>query len=70
MVVVGLLENGASAQLVSLCSQLLTQLFLEEGPGATDSAAFLEIRDLARRFSLLFGLHQLQNRPALVALHK
>ncbi|XP_039198385.1 cohesin subunit SA-3 isoform X4 [Crotalus tigris] len=59
----------AHTLLLSL-QQLLTQLFLEEGPGATDSAAFLEIRDLARRFSLLFGLHQLQNRPALVALHK
>ncbi|XP_029141815.1 cohesin subunit SA-3 [Protobothrops mucrosquamatus] len=59
----------AHTLLLSL-QQLLTQLFLEEGPGATDSAAFLEIRDLARRFSLLFGLHQLQNRSALVALHK
>ncbi|XP_032074548.1 cohesin subunit SA-3 [Thamnophis elegans] len=59
----------AHTLLLSL-QQLLTQLFLEEGPRATDSAAFLEIRDLARRFSLLFGLHQLQNRPALVALHK
>ncbi|XP_034280018.1 cohesin subunit SA-3 isoform X1 [Pantherophis guttatus] len=59
----------AHTLLLSL-QQLLTQLFLEEGPGATDSAAFLDIRDLARRFSLLFGLHQLQNRPALVALHK
>ncbi|XP_070600408.1 cohesin subunit SA-3 [Erythrolamprus reginae] len=59
----------AHTLLLSL-KQLLTQLFLEEGPGATDSAAFQEIRDLARRFSLLFGLHPLQNRPALMALHK
>ncbi|ETE60106.1 Cohesin subunit SA-3, partial [Ophiophagus hannah] len=59
------------AHTLLLClQQLLTQLFLEEGPRATDSATFLEIRDLARQFSLLFGLHQLQNRPALVALHK
>ncbi|XP_063002284.1 cohesin subunit SA-3 [Elgaria multicarinata webbii] len=59
----------AHTLLLSL-QQLLTQLLLEQGPGGVDSAAFLEIRDLARRFSLLFGLHQLQNRPALVALHK
>ncbi|CAI5778694.1 cohesin subunit SA-3 [Podarcis lilfordi] len=50
--------------------QLLTQLLLEQGPVGVHSAAFLEIRDLARRFSLLFGLHQLQNRSALVTLHK
>ncbi|XP_063152835.1 cohesin subunit SA-3 [Candoia aspera] len=59
----------ARTLLLSL-QQLLTELFLEQGPRGTDSTAFLEIRDLARRFSLLFGLHQLQNRPALVALHK
>ncbi|XP_053099789.1 cohesin subunit SA-3 isoform X3 [Hemicordylus capensis] len=59
----------ARTLLLSL-QQLLTQLLLEQGPAGVDSAAFLEIRDLARRFSLLFGLHQLQNRPALVALHK
>ncbi|KAF7235804.1 Cohesin subunit SA-3 [Varanus komodoensis] len=59
----------AHTLLLSL-QQLLAQLFLEQGPGGVHSAAFLEIRDLARRFSLLFGLHQLQNRPALVALHK
>nr|XP_034977888.1 cohesin subunit SA-3 [Zootoca vivipara] len=50
--------------------QLLTQLLLEQGPAGINSATFLEIRDLARRFSLLFGLHQLQNRSALVTLHK
>ncbi|KAJ6655567.1 hypothetical protein lerEdw1_005038 [Lerista edwardsae] len=59
----------AQTLLLSL-QQLLTQLLLEQGPACVDSAAFLEIRDLARRFSLLFGLHQLQNRQALVALHK
>ncbi|KAG8131425.1 hypothetical protein E2320_009365, partial [Naja naja] len=59
----------AHTLLLSL-QQLLTQLFLEEGLMATDSAAFLEIRNLARQFSLLFALHPLQNRPALVALHK
>ncbi|XP_042317788.1 cohesin subunit SA-3 isoform X2 [Sceloporus undulatus] len=59
----------AHTLLLSL-QQLLTQLFLEQGPGGVDSAAFQEIRDLARRFSLLFGLHQLQNRSALVVLHK
>ncbi|XP_054836474.1 cohesin subunit SA-3 [Eublepharis macularius] len=59
----------AHTLLLSL-QQLLTQLLLEQGPAGIESAAFLEIRDLARRFSLLFGLHRLQNRSALVTLHK
>uniref|UniRef100_H9GIF1 Cohesin subunit SA n=1 Tax=Anolis carolinensis TaxID=28377 RepID=H9GIF1_ANOCA len=59
----------AQTLLLSL-QQLLAQLLLEQGPGGVESEAFQEIRDLARRFSLLFGLHQLQNRSALVALHK
>ncbi|XP_048352683.1 cohesin subunit SA-3 [Sphaerodactylus townsendi] len=59
----------AHTLLLSL-QQLLTQLLLEQGPAGMESSAFLEIRDLARRFSLLFGLHRLQNRSALVKLHK
>ncbi|XP_074838987.1 cohesin subunit SA-3 [Carettochelys insculpta] len=59
----------ARTLLLSL-QQLLTELLLQQGPGASASRAFLEIRDLARRFSLLFGLHQQHNRQALVALHK
>uniref|UniRef100_A0ABM5G4Q1 Cohesin subunit SA n=1 Tax=Pogona vitticeps TaxID=103695 RepID=A0ABM5G4Q1_9SAUR len=62
-------NEWARTLLLSL-QQLWTQLLMEQGPGGVDSAAFLEIRDLARRFSLLFGLHQLPNRSALVALHK
>uniref|UniRef100_A0A8C3SIE1 Uncharacterized protein n=1 Tax=Chelydra serpentina TaxID=8475 RepID=A0A8C3SIE1_CHESE len=50
--------------------QLLTELLLQQGPDAVFGKAFLEIRDLARRFSLFFSLHQLHNRQALVALHK
>ncbi|XP_067323235.1 cohesin subunit SA-3 [Anolis sagrei] len=59
----------AQTLLLSL-QQLLTELLLEQGPAGMESEAFQEIRELARRFSLLFGLHQLQNRSALVALHK
>ncbi|KAL8179825.1 UNVERIFIED_CONTAM: hypothetical protein K2H54_073285 [Gekko kuhli] len=59
----------AHTLLLSL-QQLLTQLLLEQGPAGVESSAFLEIRDLARRFSLLFGLHRLQNRSALVQLHR
>ncbi|XP_015263910.1 PREDICTED: cohesin subunit SA-3 [Gekko japonicus] len=59
----------AHTLLLSL-QQMLTQLLLEQGPAGVGSSAFLEIRDLARRFSLLFGLHRLQNRSALVQLHR
>ncbi|XP_077192311.1 cohesin subunit SA-3 isoform X3 [Paroedura picta] len=59
----------AHTLLLSL-QQLLTQLLLEQGLAGIESSAFLEIRDLARRFSLLFGLHRLQYRSALVKLHK
>ncbi|KAJ7332324.1 hypothetical protein JRQ81_014504 [Phrynocephalus forsythii] len=62
-------KEWARTLLLSL-QQLWTQLLLEQGPRGVDSTDFLEMRDLARRFSLLFGLHQLQNRLALVALHK
>ncbi|XP_059573799.1 cohesin subunit SA-3 isoform X2 [Alligator mississippiensis] len=50
--------------------QLLTELLLQHGRGARLSKAFAEIRDLARRFALLFGPHQARNRTVLVALHR
>ncbi|XP_025066885.1 cohesin subunit SA-3 [Alligator sinensis] len=50
--------------------QLLTELLLQHGRGARLSKSFAEIRDLARRFALLFGPHQARNRPVLVALHR
>lgn len=48
----------------------MTELLLQQGPEIRASEAFLEIRDLARRFSLFFSLHQLRNRPALLGMHK
>ncbi|XP_050789342.1 cohesin subunit SA-3 isoform X1 [Gopherus flavomarginatus] len=62
-------DEWARTLLLSL-QQLLTELLLQQGLDAVYGKAFREIRDLARRFSLFFGLHQLQNRQALVALHK
>ncbi|XP_075764130.1 cohesin subunit SA-3 isoform X2 [Pelodiscus sinensis] len=62
-------DEWARTLLLSL-QQLMTELLLQQGPGAGFSKTFLEIRDLARRFSLLFGVHQMHNRQALVALHK
>ncbi|XP_054043779.1 LOW QUALITY PROTEIN: cohesin subunit SA-3-like, partial [Rissa tridactyla] len=61
--------SSARTLLLSL-QQLMAELLLEQGPEIRASEAFLEIRDLARRFSLLFGLHQLRNRPALLGLHR
>ena len=34
------------------------------------SEAFMAIKELARRFSLSFGLDQLKNREAVAAMHK
>ncbi|XP_009472341.1 PREDICTED: cohesin subunit SA-3 [Nipponia nippon] len=62
-------QEWARTLLLSL-QQLMTELLLQQGPEIRAAEAFLEIRDLARRFSLLFSLHQLRNRPALLSMHK
>ncbi|XP_052800827.1 cohesin subunit SA-2-like isoform X2 [Mya arenaria] len=53
----------------------LTQLFRElqdEGNGMIDRSAdaFQSIKELARRFSLSFGLDQVKNREAVAAMHR
>ncbi|NXS55889.1 STAG3 protein, partial [Brachypteracias leptosomus] len=62
-------QEWARTLLLSL-QQLMTELLLQQGPEIREAEGFLEIRDLARRFSLLFSLHQLRNRPALLGLHR
>ncbi|XP_054663991.1 cohesin subunit SA-3 isoform X1 [Grus americana] len=62
-------QEWARTLLLSL-QQLMTELLLQQGPDIRAAEAFLEIRDLARRFSLLFSLHQLRNRSALLSMHK
>ncbi|NXE85845.1 STAG3 protein, partial [Cochlearius cochlearius] len=62
-------QEWAHTLLLSL-QQLMTELLLQQGPEIQVDEAFLEIRDLARRFSLLFSLHQLRNRPALLSIHR
>ncbi|NXO60082.1 STAG3 protein, partial [Aramus guarauna] len=62
-------QEWARTLLLSL-QQLTTELLLQQGPEIQAAEAFLEIRDLARRFSLLFSLHQLRNRSALLSVHK
>lgn len=52
-------------------TQLYTELLQEHGPqGLNELPAFIEMRDLARRFALSFGPQQLQNRDLVVMLHK
>lgn len=52
-------------------TQLYTELMQEQGPqGLTELPAFIEMRDLARRFALSFGPQQLHNRDLVVMLHK
>ncbi|NXL40310.1 STAG3 protein, partial [Glaucidium brasilianum] len=62
-------QEWARTLLLSL-QQLMTELLLQQGPEIRVAEAFLEIRDLARRFSLFFSLHQLRNRPVLLSMHK
>ncbi|XP_053319856.1 cohesin subunit SA-3 [Spea bombifrons] len=63
-------EESTRTLLLSL-TQAYTALFLEENtPPQRTSRSFLEIRELARRFSLLFGPNQLRNRQDVVLLHK
>lgn len=53
------------------CGQVYTELLQEQGPeGLNELPAFIEMRDLARRFALSFGPQQLQNRDLVVMLHK
>ncbi|XP_076996854.1 cohesin subunit SA-3 isoform X2 [Tamandua tetradactyla] len=64
-------RSHCSRILLLSLKQLYTELLQEQGPeGLNELTAFIEIRDLARRFALSFGPQQLQNRDLLVTLHK
>ncbi|XP_072497525.1 cohesin subunit SA-3 isoform X2 [Notamacropus eugenii] len=64
-------RKQCSQTLLLSLKQLYTELLQEHGPKDLDSLpAFMEMRDLARRFSLSFGPQQLQNRDLIVMLHK
>ncbi|KAM3924647.1 cohesin subunit SA-3 [Leptodactylus fuscus] len=66
------LSKEESTRTILLClTQAYTGLSLEDdSPDRRYSQAFLEIRDLARRFSLLLGPDQIRNRQDIVLLHK
>nr|XP_020136995.1 cohesin subunit SA-3 isoform X4 [Microcebus murinus] len=64
-------RSHCSRILLLSLKQLYTELLQEQGPqGLSELPAFIEIRDLARRFALSFGPQQLQNRDLVVMLHK
>ncbi|XP_044528248.1 cohesin subunit SA-3 [Gracilinanus agilis] len=64
-------RKQCSQTLLLSLKQLYTELLQEHGPRGLDSLpAFMEMRDLARRFALSFGPQQLQNRDLIVLLHK
>nr|KAF6367158.1 stromal antigen 3 [Pipistrellus kuhlii] len=64
-------RSHCSRILLLSLKQLYTELLQEHGPqGLNELPAFIEMRDLARRFALSFGPHQLQNRDLVVMLHK
>lgn len=52
-------------------TQLFKELQAEQGPFVDrGSEQFMAIKELARRFSLSFGLDQVKNREAVAAMHK
>ena len=56
---------------VCVCVQLFRDMKSEEGYDDIRTAAQLNaIKELARRFSLTFGLDQIKTRDAVAALHK
>uniref|UniRef100_A0A8B7VKK1 Cohesin subunit SA n=1 Tax=Castor canadensis TaxID=51338 RepID=A0A8B7VKK1_CASCN len=64
-------RSHCSRILLLSLKQLYTELMQEQGPqGLSELPAFIEMRDLARRFALSFGPQQLQNRDLVVMLHK
>ncbi|XP_040118455.1 cohesin subunit SA-3 isoform X1 [Oryx dammah] len=64
-------RSHCSRILLLSLKQLYTELLQERGPqGLNELPAFIEMRDLARRFALSFGPQQLQNRDLVVMLHK
>uniref|UniRef100_A0A8C5L830 Cohesin subunit SA n=1 Tax=Jaculus jaculus TaxID=51337 RepID=A0A8C5L830_JACJA len=66
------IDRSQCSQILLLSlKQLYTELMQEQGPqGLTELPAFIEMRDLARRFALSFGPQHLQNRDLVVMLHK
>lgn len=57
--------------LIQSLKQLFSELVEAQGSNATRwSQPFISIKDLARRFSLTFGLDQLKAREAMSMLHK
>ncbi|XP_006896645.1 PREDICTED: cohesin subunit SA-3 [Elephantulus edwardii] len=64
-------RSHCSQILLLSLKQLYTELLQEQGSqGLSELPAFIEMRDLARRFALSFGPQQLQNRDLVVLLHK
>uniref|UniRef100_A0A8C4MK77 Cohesin subunit SA n=1 Tax=Equus asinus asinus TaxID=83772 RepID=A0A8C4MK77_EQUAS len=62
-------RSHCSRILLLSLKQLYTELLQEQGPeGLNELPAFIEMRDLARRFALSFGPQQLQNRSIKFSL--
>lgn len=53
-----------------MLAQLYKELQAEQGEIDRSSDAFQSIKELARRFSLSFGLDQVKNREAVAAMHR
>ncbi|XP_069804743.1 cohesin subunit SA-3 [Dendropsophus ebraccatus] len=64
-------KEGSTRAILLCLTQAYTGLILEDvSPDRRFSQPFLEIRDLARRFSLLLGPDQVRNREDVLLLHK
>ncbi|KAM5173097.1 cohesin subunit SA-3 isoform 2-T2 [Mantella aurantiaca] len=63
-------EASTRTILLSLTQSYTAFCLEEDSPSRRIATSFLEIRDLARRFSLLLGPDQLRNRQDIILLHK
>lgn len=64
-------KNTTTTLFVSFFWQLFNEMLSELGHGFDrSSSAFCGIKELARRFSLTFGLDQVKTRDAIAMLHK
>uniref|UniRef100_A0A4W4GFM9 SCD domain-containing protein n=1 Tax=Electrophorus electricus TaxID=8005 RepID=A0A4W4GFM9_ELEEL len=71
LIIFNVVEMKTGADIFKQYMRLFNEMLSELGPGFDrSSSAFCGIKELARRFSLTFGLDQLKTREAIAMLHK
>uniref|UniRef100_A0AAR2KWM9 SCD domain-containing protein n=1 Tax=Pygocentrus nattereri TaxID=42514 RepID=A0AAR2KWM9_PYGNA len=71
LIIYNVVEMNTGADIFKQYMRLFNEMLSDLGPGFDrSSSAFCGIKELARRFSLTFGLDQLKTREAIAMLHK